>query len=475
MRQKSLHFYDPLYEVLLFGDIYGARGLRSIFRSGSGQISLKKSILPLIRCPEVARLQWLNQAGFIPLIFPSGTHNRFAHALGTLHLGSIALNSVTINFKETNESKTLFQVLDVKKWVEEFVAALFLHDLGHYPFSHALENNFGLQSVLKKDFVSHEKVACQLIAGNGPIFDAYRKRYKRYSGDMVSDVLNTNPDYQAGIICFLISGDYEHIRNMSIDDQERSVLKIMHELVSGQYDLDRIDHYRRDSFFTGLGHTFKPSILLHGLSYTCKDGHVEVDEHPNKDAVGQISTLLFVRNQLHEYCFGELRNISFGAMLNSALVLHLDSIKNDDRRKSEALAILAMTDGELLYHLFESKSRICKERVSDIMAGRPYPCVATFSKQPGVSSKEIVEKFRKIDPTTVLGFSKYFDKSYRPWLTEKDVPDSGRGYVFSLEERYEDISKKLHKAAIKGISEPDEQAINTFGYLTDREDRGKGK
>lgn len=464
MRDKFVHFYDPLYEVLFFGDLFGAKSLYAVFRAGSGQVTLQKSILPLIRCPEVLRLHWLSQAGFIPLVFPSGTHSRFSHALGTLHLGSIALNSVTLNFKDTNETKVLFDILRLKEWLEEFIVAAFLHDLGHYPFSHTLENNLGLHSILGNDFVSHEEAACQLIQGRGPIFEAHKNRYQGYSQCMASEILSGNGSYKKDIICYLISGDYDkYLKNQSLSERDQFILKVMHELISGTYDLDRIDHYRRDSFFTGLGHTFKPYVLLHGLHYTYEQGDSIPKEKPSREAEGQIHTLLFIRDQLHEHCFGNLRNISFGAMLNHALTSHLESISQ--KPKEEGLSILSMTDGELLHHLQRSESKICKEIVRDILMARPYPCIATFPKQADFSSRQIREKVKEKDDRIVLGFSKYYDKSDKPWLIQRDIPDAGKGYAFSLSRTSGEVTQILRDLKIYGVSDPDKKEHSQFNYL----------
>lgn len=467
MSKKSVHFYDPLYEVLLFGDIYGSGDICEMFRAGAGNVALQKTILPLIDCPEVARLHWLNQAGFIPLVFPSGSHSRFSHALGTVHLGSIALNSVTLTIKTSNitETRTLLDVLKSNSWVEEFIVALFLHDLAHFPFSHTLENNVGLHSALKEDFVTHEEAACQLIKGDGAIFDVFKKRYENISQIMVSDILGGNSNYNKDIICFLISGNYsKYLDDKSFSNQNRFILNVMHELVSGTYDLDRIDHYRRDSFFTGLGHTFKPYVLLHGLHYTCEQGDFEPKEKPSKEAIGQIQTLLFIRDQLHEYCFGNLRNISFGAMLNHAVTLHINSLSTE-KKKEEALSVLAMTDGELLQYLQKSKNELCRGIINDIIIAKPYPCIATFPKQEDLYSKDIIEKIIGKNDKIILGFSKYYDKRDKPWLKNKDVADAGKAYIFSNNKSIGNFKEVLRELKIDAISDPDKNELSAFRSL----------
>jgi HD superfamily phosphohydrolase len=461
--RRDLHFYDPLYEILFFGDISPVPvGLRQKFRmqAGAGQLQLKKYILPFITCPEVARLKWLNQAGFVNLVYPSGSHSRFAHALGTLHLGSIALNSVSIAIN--NEKKSLLDWLSSKGWVEEFIIALFLHDLGHYPYSHTLENNLGLKRILKDDFVAHEEVACQLIIGKGSVYDAYKKAYKGEEKRLVASVFKENKGFKKNIVCYLISGDKKYL-NFRIGQSDGWLLDIMHDLVSGTFDLDRIDHYRRDSFFTGLGHSFKPYVLLYGLHYVCDNNHPTPMEQPTKEAESQISALLFIRDQLHKYCFGNLLNISYGAMLNHALTLLMNS---GNVYAEEARIMLTMTDADLLSYLMSGSVPLCSQIVRDIRLARPYPCVATFPKKDNTSRDEIIKKVLALEPSVVLGFSKYYDRQEKPWLGKNnEVPDSGKGYAFAVNIKSEDAVKILRRAGVKGVADPTPDEVAVFNYL----------
>jgi HD superfamily phosphohydrolase len=465
MNSNYLHYYDPLYEVLLFGDIPKQGSVRSIFRAGASQIELKKSILPFIRCPEVSRLNWLNQAGLLHLIFPSGTHSRFAHSLGSLHLGSIALNSVTVTIKNgsRSETNTLFSHLRDLDWLEEFVVALFLHDLGHYPFSHTLEKNLGLRNILNGDFVSHEEVACQLILGEGTIFEAYKKLFESKKEFLAATIFSKYSSFNRNIICYLISSNKKYLECETFDSIKQALINIMHDLISGHYDLDRIDHYRRDSFFTGLGHTFKPYVLLNGLHFIIKEGDSKPIELHNKDSEGQISTLLFIRDQLHEYCFGDLRNISLGAMLNTALTLHLESIDKNNRYE-KALSILTITDEDLINLLMQSANSKSREIINDIRAAHPYPCIASFSNdQNGKESKEIIGDICNKNKSIVIGFSKYFDKKIKPWLIDSSsVRDRSKGYVFSKDMEHAEIFEILSKANVVGVGSPTQEEQDSF-------------
>ena len=463
--KNILEFNDPLYEVLRFGNVNsGTHHLRQAVLNGNNFFKLNKLILPIINCPEVARLKHLKQAGFVPLVFPSANHTRFAHSLGSFHLGQIALNTVSV-FCIDNGNLSLLEHLQRYGLIEEFLVGLFLHDLGHYPFSHTLENNIGLKGSLGNKFVSHEEVACQLIMGAGDIFEEFEGKYFKYKDEMVAAILKKNDSYDLDVICFLISGNkqyFEKIRNINSDKKKQATIKLLHNLVSGDYDFDRIDHYRRDSFFTGLGHTFKPYSLLSGLEFSYEDSHNTFKENHSHESEGQIATMLFIRNQLHFRCFGDLKNISYSAMLNHALTMHLKEYEDNELIK-EALYILTMTDSELLFHLEQSKNNQTKELIEAIILSRPYKCVASFGKQGRDISSKIIEKIYLRDNSLIVGFSKYFDNPDKNWLLEPPTPhDEKRGYIFTKDKEYDEVKSTLEYLKIKGISTPTEIEENSF-------------
>src|SRR6266487_1574230 len=159
----------------------------------------------LIDTPAFQRLRYVRQLGLAFLVYPGATHSRFEHALGTYHL---ARRTLTL-FEDQDD----FALIDRDECTLIRIAAL-LHDIGHYPFSHALEEIGAMH---------HEDVARPLIC-DGEVADVLR-------------------------------------RELGADAPERIVALIRGEsdsplqgLISGSIDLDKLDYLRRDAFMCGVAY-----------------------------------------------------------------------------------------------------------------------------------------------------------------------------------------------------------------------------
>lgn len=151
----------------------------------------------LVKHPLLIRLTRLKQLGPTYYVYPGAMHTRFQHSVGTLHLVSDAVNAL--------QEKGIAITPEEKESVQ---AAMLLHDLGHGPMSHAMENTFVSE-------IEHEEISLLLM--------------KRINEEMHGK-LNT------AIKIF----------------QDRYPKHFLHELVCSQLDMDRLDYLSRDSFFTGV-------------------------------------------------------------------------------------------------------------------------------------------------------------------------------------------------------------------------------
>ncbi len=154
-------------------------------------------ILQLISHPWYQRLRNIHQMAFAHLVYPGAVHSRLHHSLGAYHLMCIALSEL----KSKGIVITEEEELGAK-------AAILLHDMGHGPFSHALENELINE-------VHHETISILLM----------RKLNEELNGQLQTAIdifTDTHPK------------------------------KFLHQLVSGQLDVDRLDYLNRDSFFTGV-------------------------------------------------------------------------------------------------------------------------------------------------------------------------------------------------------------------------------
>jgi HD superfamily phosphohydrolase len=333
---------------------------------------------PVFYTFEFQRLNFLNQAGFLWLCgYPSATHNRFAHSLGCWYLGWQALEYVKIK-EDIERGKELFLStwLEKDQLVEEFLLSLLLHDIGHFPFSHVLENNKYYRDI------SHEQIAVQLIQGEGEFFKSFSEfvsRSYRLSEELTSEplflsqLLKMFERVDIDVISAIISKNMNYLEyknNPKIKDPTiRQKISVMTELVSGLIDLDRIDHYLRDTYFTGLKTAaVSPVALLANMTLVPApygDYH-QCLIYLTEEGILQAFALLEGRDTLRNYVFDNLQNIAYIAMLNTALELFLD--KNPHLVNE----VPFWTDGYLLNQLSNSGDERILKLVSRIVTSKPY-------------------------------------------------------------------------------------------------------
>lgn len=161
-----------------------------------GFISIPGGVVAeILDSPYVQRLNRIRQLGFSYLVYPGATHTRLGHTIGAMHLLQQAIHML--------EHKGV-QITPEEK--EAALIAILLHDTGHGPFSHALEKQF---------FTHHELIS-------GAFFEILKNKYPAEVSLAQEIFLNT------------YSKPY------------------LHQLISSQLDVDRLDYLTRDSFFTGV-------------------------------------------------------------------------------------------------------------------------------------------------------------------------------------------------------------------------------
>ncbi len=154
-------------------------------------------IFEIISHPWFQRLRRIHQMAFASLVYPGAVHTRLHHALGAYHLMGLALNELRNKGVEITKAEE-----------QGAKIAILLHDIGHGPYSHALE-----KKLIRG--VHHEDISTLIL----------QLLNKQFNGQL-----------QTAIDIF--SGDHPK--------------PFLHQLVSGQLDVDRMDYLTRDSFFTGV-------------------------------------------------------------------------------------------------------------------------------------------------------------------------------------------------------------------------------
>ena len=163
-----------------------------------GFIKIPQGLLyDIVSHPLMQRLNRISQLGLTSVVYPGARHTRFQHSLGAFHLMSEAILSL--------QQKGQF-IFDSE--AEAVQAAILMHDIGHGPFSHVLEN-----TLIRG--ISHEDISL-----------------------MMMEQINQDLGNQLNLAINIFKDEYPK--------------KFLHQLLSSQLDMDRLDYLRRDSFYTGV-------------------------------------------------------------------------------------------------------------------------------------------------------------------------------------------------------------------------------
>lgn len=252
-------------------------------------IRLDEHAVRIVDSPSFQRLRYIRQLGLAHLVYPGASHTRFDHALGVYHLTQQALRLM--------HSQSAFGEID-ERAVRVIPYAGLLHDIGHYPFSHALEE-------LEPDRIpaDHEALVGHFLS----------------DADVRAALANVTDDGIAAVEGL--------VRGRSSNP--------LQGLVSGSLDLDKIDYLKRDARFCGVPYgEVDVDRLLHSLTIVRDpvSGTLEVGVH--EKGVAALESLLFAKYQM-------FRNVYWQHAVRAATVMY-------KRIVSDALSCSLVQSGELV-------------------------------------------------------------------------------------------------------------------------------
>jgi hypothetical protein len=173
-----------------------------------GFISIPNELVyDVLQHPYVQRLNRIRQLGLSYLVYPGAMHSRFGHSIGAMHLMHEAVTSLRLKGVEITEHEETSAMI-----------AILLHDIGHGPFSHVLEHTL-------VDGVTHEDISLLMM--------------ERINEDLANSQQPTaNSQKPLDMAIAIFKNEYPK--------------HFLHQLISSQLDVDRMDYLCRDSFFTGV-------------------------------------------------------------------------------------------------------------------------------------------------------------------------------------------------------------------------------
>jgi uncharacterized protein len=260
-------------------------------------IRLDPLAFELIDTPAFQRLRYVRQLGLAFLVYPGATHARFEHALGTYHL---ARRTLTL-FEEQDE----YAAVGRNECQLVRIAAL-LHDIGHYPFSHALEEIGAMH---------HEDVARPLIR-DGEVAQILRREL---GGDA--------PDR----VVALIRGESD---------------SPLQGLISGSIDLDKLDYLRRDAFMCGVSYgEIDVDRLINALTLLRDPVTGGPTVGMVEKGLSALESLLFARYQMY-------RNVYWHHAVRSATAMYKRLVADAlDAGALDARTLAGFTDEGILFAL----------------------------------------------------------------------------------------------------------------------------
>ena len=263
-------------------------------------IRIDRAALAALDTPVVQRLRYVRQVGHSFLVYPGATHTRFEHALGAYHLTRRAIAAL----EELGELPAGME----QDCLAVRMAAL-LHDIGHYPFSHALE---------EAGFPSHEDLGVRKL-NEGELGECLNriggKEFPRLVGALI-----------AGTSSSPLQG-----------------------LISGTIDLDKVDYLSRDARMCGVPYgTVDVDRLLSSLTLVEMEGRYQIGIQ--EKGVSALESLLFAKYQMY-------RNVYWHHAVRSATCMFKRAVREAVRRGSVTVEIIAQSTDDGLMELLVERDR----------------------------------------------------------------------------------------------------------------------
>ena len=335
-------------------------------------------VFDIIEHPYFQRLRRINQMALSYLVFPGAKHTRFEHVLGCVFL-----------MQKTVEMLRFKGIQISEKEAEGLYIAILLHDIGHGPFSHAMEHSI-------VEGISHEEISLLFMQELNKVF---------------------NGKLETAIAMF--QGTYPR--------------KFMHQLISGQLDMDRADYLKRDSFYTGVAEGNINSERLISM-LNVRNDELVVEEK----GLYSVEKFLIARRLMYWQVYLHKTSVAAEQILIRLLNRAKELVQQGQKlTMSTALA-------------FFVKNKISKDNFS----------------------QEVLEMFARLDDTDIISAMKEWQfypdavlSKLSKMLLNRDLPK----IKVRLNDFEEQKIKRLQKLSLaKGIDEKDMKYFVFIGVMTNR-------
>jgi len=366
-------------------------GKRKIFRLAvSGDVDLYPNEYSLVDTREFQRLRSVKQLGTANLVYPSATHTRFEHSIGTLHEAQRIIDSLC----DFDNSKS---DLEIKPKEQSLIRlAALLHDLGHIPFGHTLEDETGVVTSKHDDVERRNSLLRDTEIGR--LID------KNYGHDTLNSLIA------------ILSTKHEDVWRLGD-------LAYIADIVNNTLCADLLDYLKRDIYYCNLHETFgdrfmrylclepvanDPKLIKPGTDpKTSKRLVVRVTSPDSskyrRDVLSELVNLLRIRYTLGERVYYHQAKISTSAMV--ARAVH-SAMQDESENKLTMEKLLSFGDDQLLSYLAtESKSRVANRLARGLLNHKLHKAAYVLTRKevdavPGVDwASALVDKYFKAKAT----------------------------------------------------------------------------
>jgi len=321
-----------------------------------GNVPLPRWLIEINDREEIRRMMFIRQLGLKATIsFPGAIHTRYSHSLGTMHLaGRIAR---ILSEKASNTGKrNIAQSLRENK--NTIMAAGFLHDIGHGPFSHVLD--YPLKEIAKKN---HEEITAEIVK------TCFKSELEKHAipVDFVAQIIQNSrtPRYQ--FICGIINGPL---------------------------DADKIDYILRDSYHVGLKYSFDVDVFTNEYVILGDDTDLSACQlglEPSYEAICTAEIYILIWKNLYDLVYYVLDSRIAEKMLEKAILVAAkeptfkelftkieEYSKLTDSNLESRLKEIAGFPNEIVDRIYKGKISLYQEAISDVLTKRNYKMSEKF-------------------------------------------------------------------------------------------------